>query len=282
MPKPMWLKTKIGGGGEFAAVRSSLHGSGLHTVCEEALCPNLGDCWNRGTATFMVLGKVCTRHCLFCAVQSGACGQALESMEPCKIAEAVKKFGLRYVVLTSVDRDDLPDFGAGHFAQCVREIKNSAEAKVEVLIPDFNGNADCLRAIVEAKPDVIGHNIEVVERLQGIARDAKASYRQSLGVLKKIKEICSGVLTKSGIMLGLGETREEVLRVMKDLRVAGCDFLTIGQYLQPSKRNLPVQRYVPPAEFEELRQAALEMGFKGVEAGPLVRSSYRAERALGF
>ena len=277
----MWLKARLGGGEEFAAVRSQLRGSGLHTVCEEALCPNLGDCWNRGTATFLLLGGVCTRHCLFCAVRSGCSGEAIDSSEPAKIACSVKRFGLRYVVLTSVDRDDLPDFGAGHFADCISEIK-SGGVKVEALIPDFSGDIGSLRRIVEAGPDVIGHNIEVVERLQGAVRDARASYRQSLGVLANVKKLCSGILTKSSIMLGLGETKEEVLQAMRDLLGTGCDFLTIGQYLQPSKRNLPVQRFVPPEEFAEYREIALQMGFKGVEAGPLVRSSYRAERALGF
>jgi lipoic acid synthetase len=278
----MWLKARLGGGEEFAAVRSHLRGSGLHTVCEEALCPNLGDCWNRGTATFLVLGGVCTRHCLFCAVRSGCSGETIDPSEPEKIACSVKRFGLRYVVLTSVDRDDLPDFGAGHFASCISEIKKSRGAKVEALIPDFSGDIGSLRRIVEAGPDVIGHNIEVVERLQGTVRDARASYRQSLGVLANVKKLCSGILTKSSIMLGLGETKEEVLQAMRDLLGAGCDFLTIGQYLQPSKRNIPVQRFVTPAEFEEYREIALQMGFRGVESGPLVRSSYRAEKALGF
>ena len=279
MPKPEWLKVKIAGGEEFNQIRNTLRSSGLHTVCEEALCPNIAECWESKTATFLILGSVCTRHCAFCAVQSAKKGQALDAQEPQKIAGAVKKFGLRYAVLTSVDRDDLPDFGAAHFAECIKAAK-AAGAKVEALIPDFQGNCDCLQKVVEAQPAVIGHNIEVVERLQHAARDARAGYGQSLNVLKNVKKLNKKIFTKSSIMLGLGETREEVLQAMDDLLSAGVDFLTVGQYLQPNKQCLPVVEFIEPKKFNELKEIALQKGFRRVIAGPLVRSSYKADEMV--
>jgi lipoic acid synthetase len=273
--KPEWLKAKAGAGPEFRKVRAGLRFGKLNTVCEEARCPNLGKCWEAGTATFMVLGKVCTRNCLFCSVESSSKGQALDGREPAKVAEAVREFGLKYAVLTSVDRDDLPDLGAGHFSECIKAVKATG-AKAEALIPDFQGRADCLQRIVEAGPDVIGHNVEVVKRLQKTARDARAGYRQSLAVLSKLKELDESILTKSSIMLGLGEKSEEVLQAMADLRKAGVDLLTLGQYLQPSRENLPVAEFVKPEKFKEYEKAALEKGFLGVFSGPLVRSSFRA------
>lgn len=275
MVKPHWLKVSIASGQEFKKVRNQLHGSSLNTVCEEAKCPNIAECWNSGTVTFMVLGSTCTRNCPFCAVQSSKKGEALDREEPQNIAQAVKKFGLRYVVLTSVDRDDLPDFGSGHFAECIRAVKE-AGAGVEALIPDFQASVECLKKVVEAKPVVIGHNIEVVKRLQSIARDCKASYERSLGVLGNVKKLDAEIFTKSSIMLGLGETREETMQAMDDLLAAKVDFLTLGQYLQPSKRNLPVHSFLKPEEFSQLKETALQKGFKKVEAGPLVRSSYKA------
>ncbi len=275
MPKPAWLKVKIGAGTEFKRVRNALHAGSLHTVCEEALCPNRAECWNSGTATFLILGPVCTRNCLFCAVQSARQGQELDSREPEKIAQTVKEFGLSCAVLTSVDRDDLPDFGSGHFGRCIRAVKQVG-ARVEALIPDFQGSYKCLRKIVEAEPDAVGHNLEVVERLQSTARDARASYKQSLDVLRKVKKLNPNILTKSSIMLGLGEKREEILKAMDDLLNAKVDFLTMGQYLQPTKQALPVVRFIKPVQFEEYKKIALKKGFKKVLAGPLVRSSYKA------
>ncbi len=281
MPKPVWLKVKIAAGSGFKNVRDALHANELHTVCEEAKCPNIAECWNSGTATFMVLGRVCTRNCLFCGVESARQGQQVESREPEKIAAAVKKFGLGYAVLTSVDRDDLPDFGADHFARCVRAVKASC-ARVEALIPDFQGSLGCLRKVIMAEPDVVGHNIEVVERLQAIARDARSSYRQSLAVLRNAKKLSGKIFTKSSVMLGLGEEKQEVLQAIDDLLAAGVDFLTIGQYLQPGKRNLPVVEFVKPEQFAQYRKIALRRGFRGVVAGPLVRSSYRAAELLAM
>ena len=271
--KPIWLKAGIPSLGA-SAVAMQLR-SGLHTVCEEALCPNRGECWNSGTATFMLMGKVCTRNCGFCNVMSGKRGEKLDPLEGKKVAKAARKLGLRYVVLTSVDRDDLPDFGAGHIAACVEAVKEGG-VKVEVLIPDFKGRKDCLRKVVQAGPDVIGHNIEVIERLQGIARDPRAGYGQSLELLHNVKRLDDEIYTKSSIMLGLGESREEVLQAMDDLRQVECDFLTLGQYLQPAIGKLEVQRFVSPKEFDELKGEGLRKGFKYVAAGPLVRSSYKA------
>jgi len=275
--KPEWLKVRIPEGETCRKLSNMLGALQLHTVCEEALCPNRAECWGNGTATFMLMGSICTRNCNFCSVKSARHGEALDESEPRRIADAVRGMSLQYAVLTSVDRDDLPDFGAGHFAECISEIKKQNNGvKVEALIPDFRGRKDCLEKIAGAKPDVIGHNIEVVERLQGIARDAKASYMQSLSVLRNAKLLDGKIFTKSSIMLGLGETCAEVLKVMDDLLSVQCDFLTLGQYLQPTKMNLPVVEFVVPEKFAEYREIALQKGFRRVESGPLVRSSYKA------
>jgi len=259
-------------------VRQVLQRYRLNTVCEDAHCPNVFECWGLGTATIMILGDTCTRACRFCAVKTGKPG-GIDWFEPIRVALAVRDLGLRYVVITSVDRDDLPDGGASIYAMTIRQIKKiNPGTRVEVLIPDFNLNMDALRAVVSAGPDVVSHNLETVERLTPLVRDRRAGYDKSLGVLRAIKGINGNQVTKSGIMLGLGETRDEVLKAMRDLRGAGVDLLTIGQYLRPSgsPRHLPVARYVQPSEFQELRAIGLSMGFRAVAAGPMVRSSYRA------
>jgi lipoate synthase len=259
-------------------VRQVLQRYRLNTVCEDAHCPNVFECWGLGTATIMILGDTCTRACRFCAVKTGKPG-GIDWFEPIRVALAVRDLGLRYVVITSVDRDDLPDGGASIYAMTIRQIKKiNPGTRVEVLIPDFNLNMDALRAVVSAGLDVVSHNLETVERLTPLVRDRRAGYDKSLGVLRAIKGINGNQVTKSGIMLGLGETRDEVLKAMRDLRGAGVDLLTIGQYLRPSgsPRHLPVARYVQPSEFQELRAIGLSMGFRAVAAGPMVRSSYRA------
>lgn len=274
--KPEWLKIRPPKE-NFADVKATLRKLGLVTVCEEAHCPNTSECWTSGTATFMVLGSVCTRGCMFCSIAKGVKGEKIDLLEPYKIASAVKKWGLDYVVLTSVDRDDLPDQGAGHFAKCIQAIRKHCEGTlVEVLIPDFRGNAECLKKIVGAKPDVIAHNIETVEELQRVARDARAGYAQSLGVLENAKKMDSGIYTKSSVMLGMGEQEESVLKTMDDLRAAECDFITFGQYLKPTERELPVFEYVTPEKFGFFKSKALEKGFLYCASGPFVRSSYRA------
>lgn len=281
--KPVWLKTRIPSGAKFQDVRRVLHDRRLHTVCVEADCPNRGECWGKfKTATFMVLGRVCTRNCRFCAVESSVRGEPLDTSEPARVAEAARDLGLDYVVLTSVDRDDLPDYGASHFAECVREVKEkNPGVKVEVLIPDFQGRLDCLRKVVEASPDVVAHNIETVRRLQKKVRDARAGYMRSLEVLANVKKINPKLKTKSSILLGFGETRSEVLEAFRDLRNAGVDFLVLGQYLQPTGRQIPVAEYVTPEAFESYREAALDMGFVNVVSKPLARTSYRAKQAVG-
>ncbi len=250
---------------------------GLHTVCEEAHCPNIGECWGGGTATFMLLGDVCTRGCRFCAVKSGNPKLVVDEFEPLKIALALKEMNLSYVVLTSVDRDDLLDGGAAHFARTIAETrKKCPEMLIEVLTPDFAGDLDAVRSVVEARPDVFAHNIETVERLQTKARDRRANYAQSLKVLEYVKEIDSSIYTKSSIMLGLGERDDEVMKSMSDLRSVNVDFLAIGQYLRPSEWHLAVEEYVHPSKFEDFRRVGESMGFKYLAAGPLVRTSYRA------
>lgn len=249
----------------------------LHTVCEEAHCPNVGDCWGTGTATFMIMGEVCTRACRFCNVKSGKTGGILDPQEPSNIGRAVKDLDLRYVVVTSVDRDDLSDGGASHFAQTIASIKNLAPSVfVEGLIPDFGGGAVEIRTVVQAGPDVIGHNLETTEPLTSIVRDPRASYRKSLSVLEQVKRFSPRIFTKSSLMLGLGETKEDVIQTLRDLRRVGTDFLTLGQYLRPSPRNLAVTRYLTPDEFDHYREVAEKLGFLYVASGPLVRSSYRA------
>jgi len=250
---------------------------GLHTVCEEAHCPNIGECWGGGTATFMLLGDTCTRGCRFCAVKSGNPKKVVDEMEPAKISIALKEMGLTYVVLTSVDRDDLPDGGAEHFAQTILETrKRNPGLLIEVLTPDFQGDPESVKKIVNARPDVFAHNIETVERLQSKVRDRRANYRQSLRVLKMVKEMNSSIYTKSSLMLGLGETDSEIITTMKNLREVRVDILAIGQYLRPSTWHLEVEQYVPPSKFDELKTIGESLGFRYVASGPLVRTSYRA------
>lgn len=249
----------------------------LVTVCEEAHCPNIGECWATGTATFMLMGDTCTRGCRFCAVKTGNPRQFLDKDEPLKIAEAVAEMNLDYVVLTSVDRDDLPDGGAEHFAQTIRAIKQAQpKVIVEVLIPDFQNNIDSINQIIDAKPEVIAHNIETVSRLTRRVRDVRSTYPQSLSVLQKIKEIDPSRFTKSSIMLGLGESTQEIIETMKDLRQVGVDVLTLGQYLQPSRKHIAVEEFVTPDQFDSLGKEAENLGFLYVASGPLVRSSYKA------
>lgn len=277
MAKPEWLAIRPVSTEKYGEIKDTISSYKLHTVCTEAHCPNITECWGSGTATFMVLGELCTRGCRFCAVSKSARGGAVDPLEPVKLADVVKKWGLSYIVLTSVCRDDLPDQGSQHFADCVREIKRlNPNTLVEVLIPDFRGDAECLRRVVDAKPDVVGHNIETVERLSERVRDRRAAYRQSLEVLEGVKRIDPRRYTKSALMLGMGETEEEVLGALADLRQAGVDFVAIGQYLRPSERHAELKEYVHPERFEHFRKRALEMGFKYAAAGPFVRSSYKA------
>jgi lipoic acid synthetase len=276
-PKPEWLKVKMPSGENYKRLKILSQDLGLHTVCEEAHCPNIGECWGGGTATFMLLGDTCTRGCRFCAVKSGNPNLYVDELEPVKIAIALRQMGLSYVVLTSVDRDDLSDGGAAHFAQTIVETKKkNPELLVEVLTPDFKGDLEAVKKIVAAHPDVFAHNIETVERLQRKARDVRAGYSQSLKVLKAVKEFDRSIYTKSSLMLGLGETDEEVMKSMQDLRDIDVDVLAIGQYLRPSSWHLDVERYVPPSKFEEFRIKGESMGFRYVASGPLVRTSYRA------
>ena len=273
-PKPEWLKVRMPGGGRYESVRKTLRELQLHTVCEEASCPNMGECWGSGTATVMLMGRVCTRGCRFCDVESGM-PAPLDPLEPRHLAEAVGRLGLDYLVVTSVNRDELPDGGAAHFAQAIVELRRAApRTLVEVLTPDFQGSRDALQMIIDAAPTVAAHNVETVERLTPRVRDRRASYGQSLEVLKLYKR--GGMRTKSSLMLGLGERRDEVLQAMRDLRAADCDILTLGQYLRPSEKHLAVEEFVRPEVFAELEQEGLKLGFKFVAAGPLVRSSYKA------
>ncbi len=275
--KPEWLKVRPPSGDNYKRLKVLSSELSLHTVCEEAHCPNIAECWGGGTATFMLLGDVCTRGCRFCAVKSGNPNKVVDELEPLKIALALKQMNLSYVVLTSVDRDDLPDGGAAHFAQTILETKkHNPSMLIEVLTPDFRGDLGAVERIVRAHPDVFAHNIETVERLQAKARDVRASYVQSLKELKSIKEVDPSIYTKSSIMLGLGETDEEVVQSMKDLRAVGVDILAIGQYLRPSSWHLKVEEYVHPSKFEEYRKIGESFGFKFVASGPLVRTSYRA------
>src|SRR5438067_3460830 len=273
-PKPEWLKVRMPGGGRYEHVRRTLRELGLATVCEEASCPNIGECWGSGTATVMLMGDVCTRGCRFCDVSSGMPGP-LDPLEPRHLAEAVGRLGLDYLVVTSVNRDELSDGGAAHFAQAIVELRRAApKTLVEVLTPDFQGVTESLQMIIDAAPTVAAHNVETVERLTPRVRDRRAGYRQSLEVLEFYKR--GGMRTKSSIMLGLGETRSEVLQAMRDLRAVECDILTLGQYLRPTEKHLPVEEFVRPEVFAELEQEGLKLGFKFVAAGPLVRSSYKA------
>jgi lipoic acid synthetase len=273
--RPAWLKVRFPASERFAEIMGLLRQHGLHTVCEEARCPNIGECFSLGEATFMILGDVCTRACGFCAVTSGR-PQGLDPLEPLRLARTVDILGLDWAVITSVNRDDLPDGGASVFAACLRAIRGRRPAcRVEVLTPDFEGNWDALETVVRAGPAVYNHNLETVARLSRRVRP-RARYERSLELLRHVKLIEPSMTTKSGLMLGLGETKDEVLGAMEDLRRQDCDLLTIGQYLRPDARHLPVERYYHPDQFEELRQAGLRIGFRHVEAGPLVRSSYHA------
>jgi len=274
--KPPWLKVRIGSGPNFQDLKRIMRTLSLHTVCESARCPNLGECWEHRTATFMILGNICTRACGFCAVPSGRPLGPPDEQEPYRVAEAVERMGLRYAVVTSVNRDDQPDGGAGIFARTIEEIRRRVPGcKVEVLIPDFRGVWGALQTVVAARPDVLNHNTETVPRLYRLVRKG-AVYERSVELLRRAKQMRPAMPTKSGMMLGLGETREEVLATMHDLAAQGVNILTLGQYLQPTREHLPVVRFVHPDEFAEYKQLGLAMGFDHVESGPLVRSSYHA------
>ncbi len=272
--KPQWLKIKLLRNDNFDSIDDTLKKYNLHTVCQEAHCPNIAECWNGGTATFMIMGDICTRHCRFCAVKTGR-PMALDKDEPRKLAQAVKEWKLDYIVITSVDRDDLPDQGAQHFTDCIYEVrKENPGILIEVLIPDFRGDKELIKIVSDANPDVFAHNIETVKRLQNI-RDTRANYDQSLFVLKIAKDL--GIkYTKSSLMLGLGESEEEVIEAMQDLRAAGVDIITFGQYLRPSQKHIQITEYVHPERFEFYKKAAEKLGFLYCASGPFVRSSYRA------
>jgi lipoyl synthase len=275
--KPEWLKIKLPKGTNFTQVKRIVARYNLHTICTSGKCPNMGECWAAGTATLMILGEICTRSCKFCATQTGK-PLPVDTSEPINVAKSIKIMGLKHAVITSVDRDDLPDKGVGHWAKTIKEIKKmNPGITMEVLIPDFDGDPELIKLIVNANPDIISHNLETVRRLTPLVR-SRAKYDLSLRVLKSIAE--AGIVSKSGIMVGLGETREEVVETMDDLLSVGCQIFTIGQYLQPTKSHLPVEEYVHPDVFEEYRKIGLEKGFRIVESAPLVRSSYHAERHI--
>ncbi|HET7620062.1 MAG TPA: lipoyl synthase [Vicinamibacterales bacterium] len=274
-PKPPWLKVRAPGSDNYRRLKGLMRDLGLHTVCEEANCPNIGECWHHGTATFMILGDTCTRSCGYCNVVHGT-PHAPDAAEPVSVASAVDALGLDYVVVTSVDRDDLPDFGAGHFARTIVETRaRRPECRIEVLIPDFQGNADALATVLRAAPDVLNHNIETVRRLYRTARPG-GRYDRALELLRRSREMAPRIPTKSGLMVGLGEEWDELVQTLTDLRDAGVQIVTIGQYLRPSPANLPMVRYYTPQEFAELKRIGQELGFGHVESGPLVRSSYHA------
>jgi lipoyl synthase len=274
-PKPDWLKVRAPGSQNYLRLKGIMRDLGLHTVCEEAHCPNIGECWHHGTATFMIMGDVCTRACGYCNVTHGA-PIALNLDEPDNLARAVESMALAYVVVTSVDRDDLEDFGAGVFAETVRAIKSRRpECRVEVLIPDFQGNEDALKAVLASRPDVLNHNTETVPRLYRMARPG-GRYTRALELLERSRHIAPEIPTKTGLMVGLGETLDEIFEVLRDLRRVDCQILTVGQYLRPSLAHLPMERYYHPDEFREIKKVALDLGFGHVESGPLVRSSYHA------
>jgi lipoic acid synthetase len=279
--KPPWLRAKLPSGAGFASVRQTVRENRLSTVCEESMCPNIGECWNSGTATIMVMGSVCTRACRFCAVDTGNPRGWLDAEEPENTANAVRLMQLEYVVITSVDRDDLDDGGAGHYAACVRAIKAlNPDTAVEALTPDFDGNKKHVSLVVDSGLDVFAQNVETVRRLTHPVRDPRAGYEQTIEVLRHAKAHRPSVLSKTSLMLGLGETDAEILQTMDDLRAANVDILTLGQYLRPTPNHLAVERYVTPEQFDIYRREGLEKGFLEVVAGPLVRSSYRAEQVL--
>ena len=273
--KPAWLRKRLPVGKGFQEVEQSLMTNRLHTICQEACCPNQGECFSKGIATFLIMGNVCTRNCRFCAVTSGK-PSPLDPDEAARLAEEVTDLGLRFVVVTSVTRDDLPDGGAAHFAGVIASIrKRNRDTGVEVLIPDFRGSDSALAVVVYAEPEVLNHNVETVPRLYTSVRP-QAAYSRSLGLLKKAKELCGSLIIKSGLMVGLGEKKEEIVSVMRDLRGAGCDIITIGQYLCPSDQHYPVLEYVKPDTFAAYEEIAFDLGFKGVASSPFVRSSYNA------
>lgn len=276
-PKPNWLKVRAPIGENYSHIKDMLGKLNLATVCQEARCPNIGECWQGGTATFMLMGEVCTRGCRFCNVKTGNPKGKIDNQEPEKVGWSIAQMGLQYVVITSVNRDDMPDQGADHFARTVEVIKkNDPNLIVEILTPDFCGEVDLINRVVDGKPDVFAHNIETVERLTPTVRDHRATYRQSLDVLAAVKKRDPEMYTKSSIMLGLGETDEEILQTMKDLKAVGCDVVTFGQYLQPQKRHLKVEKFITPEKFKEWEQIANDMDFLYCASGPLVRSSYKA------
>jgi len=274
---PPWVKVKLPTGEKYQKIHDMMRSKLLHTVCEEARCPNIAECWgNEGTATFLILGDVCTRHCGFCSIKVGK-PRIVNPLEPKMVAESVKQMGIDYAVITSVNRDDLPDGGASIFVECIQEIRALVpDCKVELLIPDFDGNFDALKMVIEAKPDVLGHNIETTRQLHRRVRPY-GTYDRALEVLRRIKEFDATMPTKSNIILGFGETEEDVIQIMKDLRNVNCDLLTITQYLRPTKINLRVVKYYHPDEFKRFKEVGLSLGFKHVEAGPLVRTSYHAK-----
>jgi lipoic acid synthetase len=274
-PKPEWLKVRAPGSPSYLRLKSLMRDLGLHTVCEEARCPNIGECWNHGTATFMILGDVCTRACSYCAVAHGR-PATVDAAEPARVAEAIAVLGLDYVVVTSVDRDDLSDGGASIFAETIRETRaRTTDCRIEVLIPDFQGNEAALRSVLDARPDVLNHNTETVPRLYRMARSG-GRYSRTLELLERARRYAPDIPTKSGLMVGLGEEKDELIATFGDLRSAGCSILTIGQYLRPTDAHAPMVRYYHPDEFRELKTTALDLGFVHVESGPLVRSSYHA------
>ena len=276
-PKPEWLRVRAPGSPSYLRLKGLTRDLGLHTVCEEAHCPNIGECWHHGTATFMILGDVCTRACAYCAIAHGR-PSSVDPAEPERVARAVQTLDLAYVVITSVDRDDLPDGGASIFAETIRQTRARRTAcRIEVLIPDFRGNEAALRTVLDARPDVLNHNAETVPRLYKTVRSG-GRYARTLELLNRSRRYAPDIPTKTGLMVGLGEERDEVLTTLKDLREVGCEILTIGQYLRPSPDHAPLVRYYHPDEFLELKQVALNLGFVHVEAGPLVRSSYHAHQ----
>jgi len=273
--KPAWLKVKAPGGPNYVALKHLMRDLKLHTVCEEAHCPNIGECWEHKAATFMILGDVCTRNCAYCAVAHGT-PAPLDAAEPQRLADAVAHMGLKHVVITSVDRDDLPNGGAEMFAECIAEIRRRLpDTSIEVLIPDFKGNADALRIVVDARPEILNHNLETIARLYRIARPG-GRYPRALELLERAKALNPALLTKSGVIVGLGEDWDELLAALRDLRAARVDIVTIGQYLRPSDQHLPIARWYTPDEFAELKRYGMTLGFRHVESGPLVRSSYHA------
>tara|TARA_Y100000994_G_scaffold235854_1_gene225916 strand:+ start:3004 stop:3882 length:879 start_codon:yes stop_codon:yes gene_type:complete len=273
---PEWLKVKMPSGDNFKYLDSIISNENLNTVCKEARCPNIGECWNQKTATFMILGDTCTRACTYCAVTSGNPNE-LDLAEPIRLSNTVNRLGLEYAVITSVNRDDLPDGGAEIFSQCIKLIKkNSPYCKVEVLTPDFQGNLDSLKSIIDEKPDTFNHNIETVRRIFPKIR-AKGNYELSINVLGQAKQLDKNLITKSGMMVGVGETLDEIIDTLKDLRSVNCDLLTVGQYLRPSKKHTAMARWYTPSEFKKIQSIGYELGFKHVASGPLVRSSYHAK-----